>query len=149
MSNTIRIAPMPPEIRSQESGASSLPLQVRNDRAAATAGDVAPEAVQSARAAATPAPADELRKNDRTAPAQQAEPTREALQKAIESAHKKMQSMSNSELHFAIDDETGISTVKIVDKETGEVIRQIPSREMVEIAKSIDEMRGTLIRQRV
>ena len=37
--------------------------------------------------------------------------------------------------------------VKIIDQHTREVVRQIPSVEALEIAKSIDKMRGLLISQ--
>jgi flagellar protein FlaG len=37
--------------------------------------------------------------------------------------------------------------VKVIDQNTQEVVRQIPSKEALEIAKSLDKMRGLLIRQ--
>ena len=37
--------------------------------------------------------------------------------------------------------------VRITDGETGEMIRQIPSEEMLEIARSLDKMQGLLLRQ--
>jgi len=38
--------------------------------------------------------------------------------------------------------------VKVVDLETKEVIRQIPSPEVLEIAKAVDQLQGLLIRQK-
>jgi flagellar protein FlaG len=35
-----------------------------------------------------------------------------------------------------------------VDSETGEVIRQIPSKELLEIAHAIDKMQGMLLKQK-
>ena len=36
---------------------------------------------------------------------------------------------------------------RIVDRESGEVIRQIPSEEMLRIAESLERMRGRLIQR--
>jgi flagellar protein FlaG len=52
-----------------------------------------------------------------------------------------------SELKFSIDTQSGKPFVRITDIKTGELIRQIPSQEMVEIARSIDRMQGLLMRQ--
>ena len=54
----------------------------------------------------------------------------------------------NSSLEFSIDEDTGTSVVKIVDKETEEVIRQIPSAEMLSIAKALDTIKGLLFHQK-
>ena len=37
--------------------------------------------------------------------------------------------------------------VKVVDQSTKEVIRQIPSEEMLAIAKALDSLKGLLVRQ--
>jgi len=39
--------------------------------------------------------------------------------------------------------------VRIVDSQTNEVIRQMPSEEMIAISKSLDQMSGWLIKQKV
>jgi len=54
---------------------------------------------------------------------------------------------SSSNLQFSVDKESGMRIIKVVDPETKEVIRQIPSEEAVEIAKAIDRLQGLLIRQ--
>jgi len=54
-------------------------------------------------------------------------------------------SKNASDLNFSKDEETGRTIVKVVDKATDTVIRQIPSEEAVAIAKSIDKMQGLLI----
>lgn len=50
-----------------------------------------------------------------------------------------------SALSFSKDEDTGKTVVKVVDKATDAVIRQIPSEEAIAIAKSIDKMQGLLI----
>ena len=51
----------------------------------------------------------------------------------------------NTELRFEIEDNVEDLVVKVVDPETDEVIRQIPSEEMVEIRDRIDEIVGFLL----
>ena len=43
------------------------------------------------------------------------------------------------ELQFEVDSDSGQTVVKVVDPETEEVVRQIPSEEAVERARSSDE----------
>lgn len=56
--------------------------------------------------------------------------------------------IANSSLEFSVDEETGIELVKVIDKETEEVIRQIPSEEIVAIAKALNSLKGLLIHQK-
>lgn len=66
------------------------------------------------------------------------------LRQALEKMSKAVSSL-NSNLEFAMDEETGIRVVKIVDKGSGEVIRQMPSKEVIEMAKSIDGMKSLIV----
>lgn len=50
-------------------------------------------------------------------------------------------------LHFSVDEETGKTVVKVIDQDTDEVIRQIPPKEMLEIAKALDTIQGLIIRK--
>lgn len=43
------------------------------------------------------------------------------------------------ELNFSLDEELGRTIITVVDDESGEVIRQIPSEEMLEIARVLSE----------
>lgn len=80
------------------------------------------------------------------APAQQ--PTQEELQKAVDEANTSLINRSSNELRFAIEEGAGISVVKLVDLETGEAIMQFPSKIMLEIAKTIDQVTGAIIKQK-
>lgn len=51
-----------------------------------------------------------------------------------------------SELEIRIHEETGKVLVKVISHETGEVIREIPPEEMIELAKKMEEMTGGLLR---
>lgn len=54
----------------------------------------------------------------------------------------------NSNLKFNVDDETGQTIIKVVDSTTDEVIKQIPSEDMVAIAKAMDKLKGLLVHQK-
>jgi len=55
---------------------------------------------------------------------------------------------SSSNLQFTVDGDTSDVVVRIVDSQTKEVIRQIPSEEMLAISKSLDQMSGLLLKQK-
>jgi flagellar protein FlaG len=76
-------------------------------------------------------------------PAAAATPTREQLDDAIKQINLSMP--ASSSLEFSIDADSKQTIVKIVDLNTKEVLRQIPSTEALEIAKSLDKMMGRLI----
>ena len=80
-------------------------------------------------------------------PPNQAPPPPAKVQQAIKDANKTIQTLAQS-LQFSVDEDSGDMVIKVMDKETKEVIRQIPSKEMLEIAKRLDEFRGLLIRNK-
>ncbi|PLV59858.1 flagellar protein FlaG [Thermotoga sp. KOL6] len=76
----------------------------------------------------------------------------EDVQKAIEEFSKKMERLRKifrGEAEFKYDKEINMVIVKIRDTETGELIRQIPPEVMVKLAKSINELLGILMDERV
>jgi flagellar protein FlaG len=81
---------------------------------------------------------------DVTAKAQQSSP--EQLKKAADNiSQAAKQSNQNLEFEFSMDTDTHKSVVKVMDKQTGELIRQIPSEETLEIARSIDKFQRSLL----
>ncbi|GBG12999.1 flagellar protein FlaG [Novimethylophilus kurashikiensis] len=74
--------------------------------------------------------------------------SKEQTKNAIDAINKTMASMSRS-LEFAVDDDVHMTIVKVVDTQTHDVIRQIPSEEVVAIAKALDKIQGLLIKQQV
>lgn len=75
-----------------------------------------------------------------------ATPSLEKLTQVVQNINKSLQSFSQ-DLEFSVDSESDRTIVKLVDRKTKEVIRQIPSEETLEIAKYIDNVRGMLIKQ--
>ena len=78
---------------------------------------------------------------------QQKQPNQEQLQQAVESMKQMIETKAPNSLSFSVDDSTGKTIVKVSDAKTGEMIRQIPSEELLEIARSLDKLQGMLLRQ--
>lgn len=69
------------------------------------------------------------------------------VRQAVQMINKAMQTFSRN-LEFSVDDAAvGKTVVKVMDKETGEMVRQIPSEETLNIARALDRLQGLLIRQ--
>ena len=66
---------------------------------------------------------------------------------AVKSINKTMQALSQN-LEFSVDTDSNRTIVKVVDQQTNEVIRQMPTAEALEIAKALDRVQGLLIRQK-
>ena len=75
--------------------------------------------------------------------AQQAEVAPEQLEEAVASVNELVQSFSRS-LQFNIDDNSGDTVVRVVDQETNEVVRQIPSEEILAISQRIQDLNEQL-----
>ena len=73
-------------------------------------------------------------------------PTLEQVTQAVSQLNKSSQAKSQG-LEFSIDQDSKRTVVKVIDQTTKEVLRQIPSPEALEIAKSLDSTKGLLIKQ--
>lgn len=78
---------------------------------------------------------------------QDPEAMREAVRDAVQRANDTVQVL-RSNLQFTVDETTGIDVVKFIDVKTKEVIRQIPSEEMLALARRLDELKGLLIKDK-
>lgn len=67
---------------------------------------------------------------------------------AVDKVNKVVQAMG-TDLRFTVDEDTGIHVVKVIDLADKSVIRQIPSEEMLAIAKGLDQLQGLLVKQKV
>jgi flagellar protein FlaG len=85
--------------------------------------------------------------NSTVAPQQASkEPSREQLDKAVSALNQSSQ-MKTQGLEFSIDEDSQRTVVKVIDQETKEVLRQIPTKEALELAKTFDSAKGSLISQ--
>jgi flagellar protein FlaG len=73
-------------------------------------------------------------------------PTLDQVTQAVSQLNKSSQAKSQG-LEFSIDQDSKRTVVKVIDQTTKEVLRQIPSPEALEIAKSLDSTKGLLIKQ--
>jgi flagellar protein FlaG len=75
-----------------------------------------------------------------------AEPAPAELAQALKHINQAIKSMSPG-IEFSFDEDAHTTVVKVVDVNTKEVLRQMPSAEALEIAKTLDKLQGLLIRQ--
>ncbi len=61
---------------------------------------------------------------------------------------EKFVAQSTRDITFSIDEDAGLM-VKVIDRTSREVIRQIPSEEMVAIARALDKLQGLFIRDKI
>lgn len=80
---------------------------------------------------------------DRATGASQA-PSAEQLTQAVAGINQVMQKLAPG-LEFSVDQESNRTIVRVVDQQTKELIRQMPSAETLEIAKALDRVQGLLI----
>jgi len=127
-------------IQNVNASQSALPSRLVGNDAPAVAVSATP--VKSTPAQATPA----------QAPAQP--PTAAQLKTAVDSINRALQ-QSNQSLEFSVDPSTKTPVVKMVDKETGKVVSQYPSEQVLAIAQSIDQFlnehqlqQGLLLKQK-
>ncbi len=86
-------------------------------------------AAQSAAAATPPARSDEVRK-------------------AANQVNEALKGTASSDLQFSVEGENKDVVVRVVDSQTKELIRQIPSEQMVAISKAMDNLSGLLVQQK-
>lgn len=76
-----------------------------------------------------------------------AQPSRNEVEESVDTLNQFIKSLNNPML-FSIDEDTGKTVVRIVDSTTQEVIKQIPSEEILSIAKALDKLKGLFIEQK-
>lgn len=72
----------------------------------------------------------------------QGRPTNEQIKRAVDEMNKKM---GNSEAVFGIHDGTNRVTIKIVDKESKKVIKELPPEKTLDMIAKVWEMAGILV----
>lgn len=72
----------------------------------------------------------------------------EQVKQVMEEVKQAVEARAPNSLDFSIDDSSGKVIVKVTDAATGEMVRQIPSEEMLDIARSIDKMQGLLLKEK-
>lgn len=75
--------------------------------------------------------------------AEQQQATNEQIKKAVEQLNKKM--ANHSEAVFGIHEETNRVTIKIVDKDTKKVIKELPPEKTLDMIAKVWELAGILV----
>lgn len=74
--------------------------------------------------------------------------SRDELTQSIQKLTDQIQKF-NRDLQFVADEATGKRIVKVIDSNTGNVIRQIPPEEVLRIMQNIDNMSGLIFNNKV
>jgi len=83
------------------------------------------------------------KKQDKDQPA-----SKEQVEKAVSSVNDYIQKLRHRALEFSMDDKSGRMVIKIMDSDTKETIRQIPSEEMLRLADNLGKSKGWLLEQK-
>lgn len=114
--------------------------------APAMVGEQRPRSAEAEQSASVPRPnAEQARPSSEEDQAQR--PGNEQVKDAVQKLNEVVGSFERG-LEFTVDDETNIRVVKVVDVQSKEVIRQIPSEDVINIAKAIDRLQGLLLRDK-
>lgn len=81
-------------------------------------------------------------------PAADQQASAEQLQNAVDSINKTLK-QANRSLEFSVDQDTKKQVFKLVDTDTGDLVRQFPTEEMLAISRAIDQVsQGLLLKQK-
>ena len=57
--------------------------------------------------------------------------------------------VASTKISFDVDEETGRTVIRVVDKETGEIIRQVPTEELLTLVARMEQLSGLIFNQEV
>ena len=107
---------------------------------------VLPSAVQTSPTASTGRAAEAERTKEGPGSVEhmkQAEQSQQPLGNVVSELNNLVREL-HRELQFSVDDESGETVIKVVDRETDEVVRQIPSEDVVRLRKRLQEAAGLI-----
>jgi flagellar protein FlaG len=102
-----------------------------------------PKAAAPAVAKAEPTPAPKIEHVDLGF---RAEEMRKKLQEAVSRLNEQLKSKGR-DLSFSLDERIDRTIITVKNLQTGEVVRQIPTEEVVRMAHSIEDMKGVLFNE--
>ena len=76
--------------------------------------------------------------NEQSQVESQKEQEQARVNQAVSDLNDFVQNIQRS-VHFSVDEDSGQTVVRVIDRETDELIRQIPSEEILNIARSLEE----------
>ena len=103
--------------------------------------DATTKAVESAQAKPEDAMQQELNEKQQQA-------ANEQLRKAVDDVNKKMITNQNSELQFGIHEGTHRVTIKVIDRQTKKVIKELPPEKTLDMIAKAWELAGIMVDER-
>lgn len=76
------------------------------------------------------------------------QPSAPQVDAAIEAANRSMRAVATN-LKFEKDNTSGKIVVRVIDSETQQVLRQMPSEEMLSMSKALDSLKGLMVHLKV
>jgi len=76
-------------------------------------------------------------------------PKAEASEALIKALNNDMETLHRVGLQFSVHEDTGQTVVRVVDKDSGKLIRQIPPQELLDLATKLEDMMGILFDKNV
>ena len=123
--------------------ANAIAPQAQAGSVAATSNRVAQEGVSINTPHVLEKEADEILRAEQQMTVQEVVASREAINDEVDVMNK-VAEVLNRQLNFDVRDKTGDIFVRVVDKETGEIIREIPPEELVALSERIRETVGLI-----
>ena len=65
-------------------------------------------------------------------------------QEFLDTLEKDIDMIHNVGLQFSVDHSTGRTIIKVIDKDTGQLIREVPPESVLNLSAKLDEMMGIL-----
>jgi len=131
---------------------------IDNTSSTVDAGSLSPQAKASTANLVKTANISELAKTDISAPEKvvaqvskakdSTETTSEEIEQVVEKLNAFIQ-LTQRDVSFGIDDQSGRDVISVFEAETQELIRQIPSEEALELLKRMDKAIGLLFSEKV
>ena len=75
------------------------------------------------------------------------QPSKEAIAKAANDIQNFVKDMGRN-LNFSVDEVTGYNVVRVINPETNELVRQLPSEELLKIARNMQDLGSVLVSQK-
>lgn len=72
--------------------------------------------------------------------------TSEQARNAVATANRVVQ-IYNENIEFSVDDTTGIHVVRVLDRTSGDLIRQLPIQAVLDFSRTLDKLQGLLFNQ--
>ena len=106
---------------------------------------VLPQTAQTSPTATVGRPEQERARTGQTQAKQSEKPDKdsEPLENVVSDLNKLAREL-HRELQFSVDNDSGDTIIKVVDRETQEVLRQIPSEEIMQLRKRLEETAGLI-----